>query len=51
MKKMEKEQDKPKIPKNELLSYQSKFSLFFEGVSKNSFFDNSAQKTGTPKTL
>ena len=38
-----------KIPKNELFSYQSKFSFFLTGYPKIAFFDTLAQKTRTQK--
>ena len=40
-----------KILKNELFSYQWKFSFFLGGFSKFPFFDILAQKAWTQKTL
>ena len=50
-KKTKKNKKKPKILKNELFSYQWKFSFFFGWVSKISLFYNLAQKARTQKTL
>ena len=51
-KKREKKQEKKqKILKNELFSYQWKFSFFEGGCPKFPFFDNLAQKARTQKTL
>ena len=50
-KKREKNKKKQKILKNELFSYQWKFSSFLGGCPKFPFFDNLAQKARTQKTL
>ena len=50
-KKREKNTKKQKILKNELCSYQWKFSSFLGGCPKFPFFDNLAQKARTQKTL
>ena len=48
-KKREKNKKKQKILKNELFSYQWKFSSFLGGCPKFPFFDNLAQKIRTQK--
>ena len=50
-KEREKNKKKQKILKNELFSYQWKFSSFLGGCPKFPFFDNLAQKARTLKTL